>query len=358
MLQNGHYVSIRKTEVVNVDESSHRLPPDLGGLAEFKVADYHCPAEWSKDGIFVKVEEGQPLWFDFRANEECAVLCSVQRLNPVTGEPANLEGGLSKDPKQNYLKLPEQMWLDGYAKDGKVYQFVVTKAGEGLAVSEFVLPKHMQDSHALGFAFFPPKNPKPKPAVTRYVPSMPVKYGVVDDYLKSSDTIGSPVFGSSKKYAKVTKGSVARGMLDGGSSVDWDNASEVLCSSAVPATFSAEAPAETCYNIGACAAAEPQEDVVDVLREEVSQKYDKASMGMGGRITQDVVSDSNTVEYYTEKPVAVLTVYFALPEQFDAIMKKSKRQDSTKPDKFIFSGEVGGVQVPLIKPKETTQQAS
>lgn len=341
MLQNGHYVSLRKTEVIEVDESSHRLPPDLGGLDEFNVADFHCPEEWSKDGIFVKAEEGQPLWFDFRGNEECAVLCSVQRLNPVTGEPANLEGGLSKDPKQNYLKLPKQKWLDGYAKDGKVYQFVVTKAGEGLAVSEFVLPKHMQDSHALGFAFFPPKNPKPKhhAAVVR---SLGV-YGATMPRLVSISDNNSPVWS--------TNGIRGQGMpetFEHGPVNHLADSENVLRGSVAPAVFLANAHTDT-FSTGPCAAACQEEGVIDVLQEE--PQYDKASMGMGGRIAQDIVSDSNTVEYYTEKPAAVLTVYFALPEQFDSIMKKGKRQDPTKPDKFIFSGEVGGVQVPLIKAK-------
>ncbi len=154
---NGFNVSIRKTTVVDVSEESHSLPPDGGPFREFKVADYHCPDEWSQDGIFAEVDADEPLWFDFRGIVECACIPSIQRLNPITGEPANLNDGLSKDPKQNYLWLPNQLWIDGYVKDGKVYQFRVTKAGDGLAVNEFVLPEHMQDSHAIGFAFFAPK---------------------------------------------------------------------------------------------------------------------------------------------------------------------------------------------------------
>ena len=174
MIQNECYVSLRKTTIVDVNEDSHQLPPDGGAFKEFKVADYHCPDEWVKDGIFVGVQEGQPMWFDLRQNEVCACLASVQRLNPVTSEPANLDAGLTKDPTQNYLVLPTQLWLDGYAKDGKVYQFIVTKAGVGLAVNEFALPKHMQDSHALAFAFFQPKNPPPRREVTRAGPDHPM----------------------------------------------------------------------------------------------------------------------------------------------------------------------------------------
>ena len=64
---------------------------------------------------------------------------SIQRINPITGKPANLEAGLQKDPKQNYLILPNQQRLDGYIKDGKAYQFMATKAGKSLAVNEYLL---------------------------------------------------------------------------------------------------------------------------------------------------------------------------------------------------------------------------
>ena len=163
MRQNDFTVGIHKTDTIKVDDKAHSLPPSNGLFREFKVADYFCPEEWSQDAVFIPVEEGPPMWFDLRGNDESACLPSIQRLNPVTGDPANLEAGITKDPTQIYLALPIQKWIDGYAKDGKVYQFVVTKRGIGLAVNEFVLPEHMQDSHAIGFAFFAPKNPKPKP---------------------------------------------------------------------------------------------------------------------------------------------------------------------------------------------------
>ena len=134
MRQNGYYVSVRKTTVVNVDKENHCLPPDHGSFKEFQVSEWFCPDEWSKDGVFIPVKESQPMWFDFRNNDECAILPAVQRLNPVTGEPANLEEGLSKDPKQNYLRMPEQLWLDGYVKDGKVYQFILLASRKPLGL--------------------------------------------------------------------------------------------------------------------------------------------------------------------------------------------------------------------------------
>lgn len=377
---------MRKTRVVQVDEGVHSLPPDLGPFKEFRVADYFCPDEWSKDGIFIPVDEGEPMWFDFRQNDECAVLCAVQRLNPVTGEPADLEGGLTKDPAQNYLYMPTQMWIDGYAKDGKVYQFVVTKQGVGLAVNEFVLPKHMQDSHAIGFAFYAPKNPKPRPQnVTRGIKISALggmhyanKGDIYQQITKGSsagswqgESKGFETFGIAPQ--STTDGEVLTSggtqcnagppSANGGACYSEDNiqvnnldGSLVVGTDGAQARFTQNRVADN-YNSGydfdeAAAAAEIEEvEVVDRLEngELDHTQFDKASMGMGGRIDQRITPDPNTVEYYHEKPAAVLTIYLCLPAQFKAIMDKGLRQDSHRKDKYVFSGEVGGVQVPLIK---------
>lgn len=352
MIQNNFYASVRKTTVVNVDDSAHKLPPDNGPFQEFRVADWFCPEEWSKDAIFIPVKEGEPMWFDFRQNDECAVLCAVQRLNPVTGEPADLEGGLTKDPNQNYLYMPDQRWLDGYAKDGKVYQFVVTKEGVGLAVNEFVLPKHMQDSHAIGFAFYSPKNPKPKPQpvyrsmdMCKFSPDM-CKIGNSSPLRNLSKGISGQGLGHWDSALHDTYGS--SGQMDSFSHEVNTSGTGTQCNASPNMAGAADTDG------GAAYAEEIDEvEVVDRLAEiEVDHtQFDKASMGMGGRIEQRITPDPNTVDYYHEKPAAVLTMYLCLPEQFEAIMKKGKRQDSSRKDKYVFSGEVGGVQVPLIKPE-------
>jgi hypothetical protein len=71
-------------------------------------------------------------------------------------------------------------------------------------------------------------------------------------------------------------------------------------------------------------------------------------MGAGGRIFQEIVTDENTVEYYHEKPTGMLSIYLALPEQFEAIMKKGRKQDASRKDRHVHSGDVGGIPVPLI----------
>lgn len=342
MRQNGFYVSVRKTNIIKVDENVHQLPPDLGPIQEYKVSDYYCPDEWSNDGVFIKVEEGQPMWFDFRSNPECALLCSIQRLNPITGEPSDIESGLTKNPKQNYMSLPRQRWLDGYSKDGKVYQFVATKAGEGLAVSENVLPIHMQDSHALGFAFYEPKNPKP--AISNTISNTIYKTAIDNTAIDNLHWYKNPKF-SNKYVLRYSSAQPEVTLLDS------------------PRVSGPVGSCSTDMSVNMCNSNIVDDDFLvtendflsteneDHINVDNQIEFSKASMGMGGRIEQSIVNDDNTVDYYKESRSALLVIYLVLPEQFESILKKGLRQDASKRDKYVFSGEVGGKQVPLVIPK-------
>lgn len=350
MKQNDFTVSLRKTTIIEVNEQVHALPPDGGPFREYKVADYFCPDEWSKDGIFVEVQEGQPLWFDFRGNDECACLVSVQRLNPLTGEPIDLEKGLAKDPKQNYVKIPEQKWLDGYSKDGKVYQFIVTKAGEGLAVNEYILPVYLQDSHAIAFAFFGPKNPKPK--YQQVLRSYDMPY--VDKLYETSPMWFSPLY-SPQNWQTATRGKGMSSSIPGATFCSTGGKEVKTCGGVNIA--GGEAVVE-CFAMNYSGVlGTPEEIRLDDSFDSDALECSKASMGMGGRIQQDILTDDNTVEYYHDKPDGILTVYLALPEQFKKITSKGKRQDARKPDKHVFSGDIGGIPVPLITKSDITAKA-
>ena len=376
MKVNDFRVSLRHTKKVEINPDAHELPPDWGPFDEFKVADFNCPAEWSKDGYFVSVEEGMPLWVDLRFNTECAVVLSVQRFNPVSNEPANLNDGLKKEPTQNYMILPSQQWIDGYTKEGKVYQFVVTKAGEGLAVNEFVLPKEMQDSHAIGLAFYLPKHPKRHDIIDGRIDRTAYQLGarnrVADNYNEVlPDGANGPMWFSPIHTPQNWQ--ITRGMSGGNPTTGqfYSNVTtkgltncsgEVKCSSAAIAGAARGGDEAACESIDlldtemhgidsdeGLMGDSLDPDSVDMLEEQRQQEFDKASMGAGGRIDQEIETDPNTVEYYQEKPALVLPIYLSLPGQFKHIMGAGKRQDANKKDKFIHSGQIGGVQVPLAK---------
>jgi hypothetical protein len=359
MKHNGFQVDIHKTEVIPVDSDSHGLPPSRGAFQNFMVADWHCPPEWSKDGFFIPVEEGQPMWFDLRWNDECACLPSIQRLNPITGEPSNLDAGLNKEPVQNYLCLPEQKWLDGYAKDGKVYQFVVTKEGIGLAVNEYVLPKYMQDSHALAFVFYGAKNPKKKDEFTPIFAKKRASIHYFSSIHTPENWVAHGDFDIHKVYRSYSVGNTAhepasavitacctpmatdRSQIASNNLID--NAEVKCCSGIKEADCCVDGIQES-----EIVSSHDEIDVVDILKGQDDIALDKASMGMGGRITQRIISDKNSIDYYRDKPDAIVTVYLALPGIFQSIMEKGQRQNENKKDKYVHSGEIAGVQVPLI----------
>lgn len=341
MNQNNFSISLRKTHKINVDKTIHSLPPDLGPFEELRVAEYFCPDEWSKDGVFIRVEEGQPFWFDLRDNWDCAVLCSIQKINPVTGEQVDLSKGLFKDLKQNYLRLPEQLWLDGYSNDGKVYQFVITKSGIKVAVNEYVLPEYEQDSHAMAFAFFNAKIPKQKPnyssGVSAYLQTLKATYPVVPFFRG----VGSAYDSNTVKQSQT---------------ICQDNASPQQFSP-LPQNFMCASKGIT----GQCIAAAYEEASMDIQEEvqmvmydtesqinnEPEKEFEKVSMAAGGRIEQLIVPDNNTIDYYFDKPSAILMIYFAFSDQFNHIINQGKR-NSKKKDKYINSGAISGIQVPLV----------
>ena len=64
-----------------------------------------------------------------------AVQVGTGKICALTGEAWT--DGLRRDPEQNYVVVPEQPWLDGYAvAKGQVRQFVAMPLGQGYTVEE------------------------------------------------------------------------------------------------------------------------------------------------------------------------------------------------------------------------------
>lgn len=362
MYHNNFCVEVHKTRRIDVNDSAHSLPPSLGLFSEFKVSDYFCPDTWSKDGFFIPVDEEQPLWFDFRKNlDECACIPSIQKVNPITGQRVDLSAGLSKDPKQNYLYLPDQLWLDGYANDGKVYQFIVTKSGIKMAVNEYVLPEHEQDSHAVSFIWFKAKNPKPR-QTTIYPYNMKHYFYQPIPQNYSFDLADTPMIGYSGPSAGMSAGDSSSAniynslrqnaprAIKSASLVSRSAGIQLSCNTA-QAFNHVDANEDSGNAIGTPDSVDNDtietEDVLNA-HNNADQNLAQASMGMGGRIQQDIVSDPNSTDYYEKEHSAILTIYMALPEQFKSIINKGKRQDFNRKDKHVFSGNIGGIPVPLM----------
>ncbi|MBV5247060.1 hypothetical protein KUF57_26425 [Mycolicibacterium sp. PAM1] len=113
----------------------HPLPPGLGRFPLRRVADYPntAPAEWLvRGGVMLPVYQREAMWLSFSASEPAALQIGVGKVCAVSGLPwiDHLVG----DP-QNYVALPQQLWLDGInSGDGFIRQFVAVPLGSGATV--------------------------------------------------------------------------------------------------------------------------------------------------------------------------------------------------------------------------------
>jgi hypothetical protein len=83
--------------------------------------------------------QSEALWIRFRTDYPFAVKVAAGKINAVTGEL--WQADLQRDP-QNYLVLPEQPWLDGFAvRKGVIRQFVAMPLGAGYSVEEQITGK-------------------------------------------------------------------------------------------------------------------------------------------------------------------------------------------------------------------------
>ncbi|KKL55512.1 hypothetical protein LCGC14_2254650, partial [marine sediment metagenome] len=190
-----------------------------------------------------------------------------------------------------------------------------------------------------------PKNPKPK-VVTQYRHPFAPYHWASD---AGTEVTSFNSMGTKRIRCRQATRCVTGGMGNQMYEIDIE---ENCCSldAEDSATCFALAGASADVEEGVVSAELESVETVDILAEQDANlnELDKASMGMGGRIIQSIVTDENTTDYYHEKRSALLTIHFALPEMFDAIMKKGKRQDASRKDKYKTSGHVGGVAVPLI----------
>jgi len=245
------------------------LPPSLGTMKLYKVADYkdRCPKEWDEGAFFVALHDTEALWISFRhIGIPVAVLVGAGGINALTGEKLG-----TKLEKDNYLVTPPQPWLDGWkSDDGCVYQFVATpyKKGEGVTVAEQLIGAESKTG-AIGLAIFEPEDIRKLKPVSKPIegfgdsPTDNDFFWETTDLLKSADGIGTI----------VSEGS---SMLS-----DIDTAQK--------------------RSFVAC--------VRDV----------EMGIGRGGRIHQKIYPDPYGIEVWQDAPVAAVAVYVVNAQSFEEI---------------------------------------
>ncbi|NLF19618.1 MAG: hypothetical protein GX595_20500, partial [Lentisphaerae bacterium] len=143
-------VTFQRTLRIPDDGNDYPLPPGLGAFPLCHVDDYPAkvPASWIEHGgVMLPMYQAEAMWLSFetfydderRVNYPCALLVATGKVNAISGQP--WAGRLASDP-QNYVVVPDQPWLDGYAVEkGVIRQFVAMPLGEGYSVEEQVTGK-------------------------------------------------------------------------------------------------------------------------------------------------------------------------------------------------------------------------
>ena len=130
-------VSFHRTLRIPDDGREYPLPPGLGALPIFRVADYRdrLPQSWqTAGGGFIPLYQREALWLGFHGPDwrSQALKVAVGGINTLSGDAD--ASTLSADP-QDYLVIPDQPWLDGInTGHGSVRQFVAMPLGQGATV--------------------------------------------------------------------------------------------------------------------------------------------------------------------------------------------------------------------------------
>jgi hypothetical protein len=135
-------IEFQRTLRIPDDGKIYPLPAGFGRFPLRHVDDFKdtVPAPWiERGGVLMPMYQSEALWVNFSTGYPFAVKVAAGKINAVTGE---LWGaGLQMNP-QNYLVLPEQPWLDGFAvRKGVIRQFVAMPLGAGYSVEEQIIGK-------------------------------------------------------------------------------------------------------------------------------------------------------------------------------------------------------------------------
>jgi len=128
-------VSFQRTLRIPDDGGEYPLPAGLGEFPVRSVDDFDVPAEWLKrGGVMIPMYQSEALWVRFSSKYPFALKVGAGKINAVSGEPWAPE--FRRDP-QNYVVVPKQPWLDGFAVgEGLIRQFVAMPLGSGFSVEE------------------------------------------------------------------------------------------------------------------------------------------------------------------------------------------------------------------------------
>ncbi len=132
-------VVFHRTLRIPDDGNVYPLPAGLGRFPVRLIDDFKAtvdPTWLERGGVLMPMYQSEALWMQFSGSYPFAVKVAAGKINAVSGEAWG--EGLQQSP-QNYLVLPQQPWLDGFAvRKGVIRQFVAMPLGAGYSVEEQV----------------------------------------------------------------------------------------------------------------------------------------------------------------------------------------------------------------------------
>jgi hypothetical protein len=131
-------VSFQRTLRIPDDDKTWPLPPGLGRFPIVHVDDFAAtlPRKWYEHGgVAFPMYQSEAMWISFSTNGyPFAIKVAAGKIDAITG--VGWSPQLIAKP-QNYLILPTQPWLDGFAvKKGVIRQFVAMPLGSGYSAEE------------------------------------------------------------------------------------------------------------------------------------------------------------------------------------------------------------------------------
>ncbi|MEZ4416132.1 MAG: hypothetical protein R3E10_10255 [Gemmatimonadota bacterium] len=130
-------MEFQRTLRIPDDGRSYGLPPGLGRFPLRHVDDFgtRVPEHWIEHGgVMLPMYQSEALWINVEGRYPFAVKIAAGKTNAVTGEPWS--NGLHRGP-QDYISVPGQPWLDGFAVEkGVIRQFVAMPLGSGYSAEE------------------------------------------------------------------------------------------------------------------------------------------------------------------------------------------------------------------------------
>ncbi|WP_155847484.1 hypothetical protein [Asticcacaulis sp. AC402] len=138
-------LEFQRTLRIPDDDGIYSLPAGLGRFPIRHVEDFSeslGKITLQRGGVIMPMHSSEAMWINFRSGHQrssdksypFAIKVAAGKINALTGEAWSPL--LSADP-QDYIVIPEQPWIDGFAvSKGIIRQFVAEQLGKGFSVEE------------------------------------------------------------------------------------------------------------------------------------------------------------------------------------------------------------------------------